>query len=322
MTPNEWCIDGMRQHAIDEAQEAALEKARRERKHALIFPREHGAWGLLLVPMITGAGIAFRESRNVSPFLLLLTAALALFWLRTPLESLLSTSAIRVQTQEERRAVTVVILALGAVAGTVFGHTAVGWPQPCAVADWSSCRGNIRRASSAQEAGTALAHAFRNRRNNRPDVVGRRYLLRNHGKVWSDCLAALAGEPGVRGQSNPLRATQNSYSAGRRQTGEVRLWMDLRGGASRHGRRACVHLPAGAAALDRPHCICAAFVSRMDLLLPEASSAHGAPARLERTDAGSRLLRSVHCGVCPGKVAVPTFPGMCVVDFGIPIMFL
>jgi hypothetical protein len=121
MTPNEWCIDGMRQHAVDEAQEAALEKARRERRHALIYPREHGAWGLLLVPMVTGAGIAFRESRNVFPFLLLLTAALAIFWLRTPLESLLRTSAIRVQTQEERRTVTLVILALGAIAGLTLG---------------------------------------------------------------------------------------------------------------------------------------------------------------------------------------------------------
>jgi hypothetical protein len=121
MTPNEWCIDGMRQHAVDEAQEAALEKARRERRHALIYPREHGAWGLLLVPMVTGAGIAFRESRNVFPFLLLLTAALAIFWLRTPLESLLRTSAIRVQTQEERRTVTLVIFALGAIAGLTLG---------------------------------------------------------------------------------------------------------------------------------------------------------------------------------------------------------
>ena len=173
MTPNEWCIDGMRQHAVDEAQEAALEKARRERRHALIYPREHGAWGLLLVPMVTGAGIAFRESRNVFPFLLLLTAALAIFWLRTPLESLLRTSAIRVQTQEERRTVTLVILALGASRRIDSGHTAVGRPRPRAVVDWGSCRCNIRRASSAQEVGTALAHAFRNRRNSRPDFVWR-----------------------------------------------------------------------------------------------------------------------------------------------------
>ncbi len=98
--------------------EQPLEKAQRERRHALILPREHGAWGLLLVPMVTGAGIAFRENNNVLPALFLLTAALALFWLRTPLESLLGTSAMRAQNPEERRAVIVVIAGLATVAAT------------------------------------------------------------------------------------------------------------------------------------------------------------------------------------------------------------
>ena len=94
----------------------ASDKARRERRRALIVPREHGAWGLLLVPMVTGAGVAFRESTNVFPFLLLLTAALVLFWLRTPLESVLGTSAVRAQTPEERRDVTFVVIYLATVA--------------------------------------------------------------------------------------------------------------------------------------------------------------------------------------------------------------
>ena len=98
------------------ANEGASEKARRERRHALIVPREHGAWGLLLVPMVTGAGVAFRESHHMLPFLLLLAAGLALFWLRTPVESLLGTSAMRAQTKDERREVAVVIVALAAVA--------------------------------------------------------------------------------------------------------------------------------------------------------------------------------------------------------------
>jgi hypothetical protein len=74
---------------------------RRQRARALIVPREHGAWGLLLVPMVTGAGIAFRGSNHVVPFVLLLIGALALFWLRTPLESLLGASAMRAQTRDE-----------------------------------------------------------------------------------------------------------------------------------------------------------------------------------------------------------------------------
>ena len=101
--------------------EQSWQKARRERRRALIVPREHGAWGLLLVPLVTGAGVALRESRNVLPVLLLLIAALALFWLRTPVESLMGTSPMRAQTREERRAVGVVLGLLGAVAALALG---------------------------------------------------------------------------------------------------------------------------------------------------------------------------------------------------------
>lgn len=83
------------------AEENLFDKARRERRRALILPREHGAWGLLLVPMVTGAGVAFHQASHIFPLILLLTAALALFWLRTPLESFLGTSAMRAQTREE-----------------------------------------------------------------------------------------------------------------------------------------------------------------------------------------------------------------------------
>ncbi len=94
----------------------ATDKARRERRNALIIPREHGAWGLLLVPMITAAGVAFHGNHHVLRFVLLVIAALALFWLRTPIESLLGTSAIRAQTREERRIVLLTILVVGKIA--------------------------------------------------------------------------------------------------------------------------------------------------------------------------------------------------------------
>ena len=100
---------------------AGSEKARQERRHALILPREHGAWGLLLVPFVTGAGVAFQESSRVVPAMLLLAAALALFWLRTPVESLLGTTVMWAQTNEERRAVAVVIACLAAVAALAMG---------------------------------------------------------------------------------------------------------------------------------------------------------------------------------------------------------
>ena len=103
------------------AEEAALASARSERRRALILPREHGAWGLLLVPLVTGAGVALRQGGGVVPLLLLLIAALTLFWLRTPVESLLGSSAMRAQTKEERITVGLVILALGKIAVVALG---------------------------------------------------------------------------------------------------------------------------------------------------------------------------------------------------------
>jgi uncharacterized membrane protein YjjP (DUF1212 family) len=112
MATNEWGIEIARRLP----ERTALDKAQRERRRALIFPREHGAWGLLLVPLVTGAGVALRSGGRILPLLLLLTAALALFWLRTPLESWLGTSAMRAQTKEERLTVGIVTLALGKIA--------------------------------------------------------------------------------------------------------------------------------------------------------------------------------------------------------------
>lgn len=118
------------QASPNSAEDAATQKARRERRHALILPREHGAWGLLLVPMVTGAGVAFRESNHILPLLLLLVAALALFWLRTPVESLLGTSAMRAQTKDERRVVGTVIAGLGAITALALGTLLWAWQNP------------------------------------------------------------------------------------------------------------------------------------------------------------------------------------------------
>jgi hypothetical protein len=124
-------------HAVEEA---ARERARRERLRVLILPREHGAWGLLLVPMVTGAGVGFPQASHIFPLILLLTAALALFWLRTPLESLLGTSAIRAQTLEESHAlrwaiVPLVGIAALALAGLLWaGKNADLWPLGATVA--------------------------------------------------------------------------------------------------------------------------------------------------------------------------------------------
>src|SRR5215831_5623701 len=125
---------------ISAAGECASEQAHRERRRALILPREHGAWGLLLVPMVTGAGVAFRHASHIFPLILLLTAALALFWLRTPLETLLGTTAMKAQTLEESQTLRSFIVLLGgiavvALAGLLWaGRNAALWPLGAGVA--------------------------------------------------------------------------------------------------------------------------------------------------------------------------------------------
>jgi hypothetical protein len=131
MAANEYSIEDLRQRfAHTDREEAAPQKVRRERRRALILPREHGAWGLLLVPMVTGSGVAFRESNHIVPVFLLLVAALALFWLRTPAESLLGNSAIKAQTKDERRIVRTVIAGLIIVATLALGSLLWGWQNP------------------------------------------------------------------------------------------------------------------------------------------------------------------------------------------------
>ncbi|MGB8011713.1 MAG: YwiC-like family protein [Terriglobales bacterium] len=73
------------------------------RIRALVIPREHGAWGLLLVPLFTGAAVGLAATRQIWPLMLFTVAVLALFWLRTPVESLLGTAALRAETPSERR---------------------------------------------------------------------------------------------------------------------------------------------------------------------------------------------------------------------------
>jgi len=72
------------------------------RTRALIVPREHGAWGLMLVPLFTGVAAGLASAQHFWPLLLFVAAALFLFWLRTPVESLLGSSPMTARTSRER----------------------------------------------------------------------------------------------------------------------------------------------------------------------------------------------------------------------------
>lgn len=78
---------------------------RENRRRLLVFPREHGAWGMLLVPLATGSAIGLFAGGRILPLAPLILAALALFWLRTPVESWLGTAPLRALSGGEKRLV-------------------------------------------------------------------------------------------------------------------------------------------------------------------------------------------------------------------------
>jgi hypothetical protein len=75
---------------------------------------------MLLVPLATGAVVAARSTISPLALTLLVIATLAIFWARTPLEAWIGTSAIKVHTRQERKAVlrVAVILAVVAIVAT------------------------------------------------------------------------------------------------------------------------------------------------------------------------------------------------------------
>lgn len=87
------------------------------RTKALVIPREHGAWGLLLVPLVSGACVGFLHGSGVGELVLFLTASLALFWLRTPLEIVLGSSVMQAHTPAEKKIVWQATMALSVCAG-------------------------------------------------------------------------------------------------------------------------------------------------------------------------------------------------------------
>ena len=84
----------------------------------MVVPREHGAWGMLLVPLATGALVALPSGIDAAAIVWFVIAALSLFWLRTPVESWLGTSPIKAQNERERRLVASATLGIGSLSLT------------------------------------------------------------------------------------------------------------------------------------------------------------------------------------------------------------
>ena len=82
---------------------ATLHPLTRSRGRSFFLPREHGAWGMLLVPLVTGAAAGNPRGERLIWILLFAVAALGLFCLRTPVEARLAISPLRPQNEGERR---------------------------------------------------------------------------------------------------------------------------------------------------------------------------------------------------------------------------
>jgi hypothetical protein len=82
-----------------------LHLAAHSRGRLFFLPREHGAWGMLLVPLVTGAAAGNPPGDRIIWIILFAVVALGLFCLRTPVEAALGLSALRPQNDGERRLV-------------------------------------------------------------------------------------------------------------------------------------------------------------------------------------------------------------------------
>ncbi|MGD0632593.1 MAG: YwiC-like family protein [Terracidiphilus sp.] len=100
------------------------------RRHSLIIPREHGAWGLLLVPLVVGAVAGLIAGGTAWPLAPLTILVLSLFWLRTPIENWLGTVPTKARTADEFRLVrrTAFALVLAAAAALLW-LCASGWSR-------------------------------------------------------------------------------------------------------------------------------------------------------------------------------------------------
>jgi YwiC-like protein len=82
----------------------AVVAVQQTRRRALIIPREHGAWGLLLVPLLTGVAAGFAPEHRAWQLLVFTVDALCLLCFVTPVENLIGTGPMtRARQQNDGR---------------------------------------------------------------------------------------------------------------------------------------------------------------------------------------------------------------------------
>lgn len=136
------------------------------RRWALVWPREHGAWGILLVSLLTGAAIGLSSAANLVPLLWLTLAALAAFCLRTPIENSLPRSPFRPRTQAEWRWVKAAAsgyIVMGALAGVMLwmdGAVRLIWMPALAAVAFFALQAVLKRFGRAWRMPAEILAAF------------------------------------------------------------------------------------------------------------------------------------------------------------------
>jgi hypothetical protein len=108
---------------------APLQALKSARLRSLIWPREHGVWGILFVPLITGGCVGLLYGQRVGLLALFIVTAAAHFWLRTPFEVWVESTPLRARTDEERQAVLLSMLVYATIGDValvlllILGHT-------------------------------------------------------------------------------------------------------------------------------------------------------------------------------------------------------
>lgn len=84
----------------------------------LLVPREHGTWGLLLFPLISGTIVGYSASSNTSikAALWFLLTTLSAFLIYQPLERLLGLSLIKARSRQQHRIAILSVIALAVIA--------------------------------------------------------------------------------------------------------------------------------------------------------------------------------------------------------------
>ena len=234
----------------------AVRAAQQTRRRALIVPREHGAWGLLLVPLFTGVVAGFASEHRIWRLLLFTVAALSLFWLRTPVESLIGTGSLTANTDEERRTALVASILLAAVATTC--STALLWKGKDS---WVAAAGRSYRICasgpvSPPKPRSRLANGGSDGRRNWPHLHCTGGLLHRHWKAKRARFHFMGGQLDLRRQPDSFRSTANSFRPRLEFRSEICAGEDLLPGAASIFRVLGYHivLACGSSLGDRRFC--------------------------------------------------------------------